>query len=141
MSNGQIYSVPFKCRDYPDYLRALEVAELLNKTNSDFPITVVLGSGPKDPKILGVRYVDVQCGSSAKIQHFMEMGAELDMDIRELEAVHKLKDPVFNSAPNPFGNDLFTDLFGGTSSDPALQARLAEYQKMLKKLRDENKGP
>lgn len=130
MSNPGQYSVPVKCRDYADYKRALEVMELLNRQNSDYPLTCTLGSGPKEPEREGVRYLDLHCSSMAKIQHFMEMGDQLEKDIMNLNRSLKL-DEMGKDPTRVTGNSILDEIFG-----PLNPAAEDEYLRQLKTLQD-----
>lgn len=84
MFGGANVPIPIKCLSYADYLRAKNTADYLNSLNNDYPITLVLASGSKDPNVEGIRYLELSCSSNAKIQHFLEIGQQLDKDIAKL---------------------------------------------------------
>lgn len=125
-----MYQVPITCKDYPDYLRAVEVATQLNNVNPKFPLVCRIGSGPIDPEEPGERWVDIMCDSSAKIQHFLSIGSKIDRDINSLNKMLQLSDPVM--APDPAISSYDIIALGGNND---MISALEELERIMREQR------
>jgi hypothetical protein len=138
-----MHPVSIKCRDVADFLRMVSVLDKLNEINNDFPLKYRIGSGPKDLAIEGSRWIDVWCESQAKVNHFIELGAEVDAEIIALEKQLKL-DPNNPNPPKPAapktskfngvapGADFFM-AGGGFSTQEDIMKFLDELENKLKR--------